>query len=268
MVRAALILLCVMLAAGCGADSDYKQARHLDDTGQKMRALKAYERFLERHPEDPRAELVSFKTGEIYARVLGRCPEAVRHFEDVARLNGKFAEQARFGLMNCPDFFPLQSGTKWTFVDSATGGNIMRLEVGVLRSSAAREAEVAGWYYAGEQRDRDYWRGYSKADWTVWEQVEKDGRRSPVLKYPYRKGRSWSVTRGENTDDYTVVGDNLEVKVKAGSYSGCVKVKVHTRGYPSWLFQYFCPGVGRVKTTTGVRGEENPIEELAAFSSS
>jgi len=262
---ASLGIAAAFLLAGCGMDADFKQARHLDESGEKMRALKTYERFLQRHPDDPRVEEASYRLGLIYSHALNRCPEAVKYFERAARFEGRRAADSRFELMNCPDYFPIRQDAKWNFVDSETGGNIMRLQIQVARSSGSASGEVMGWYFAGETRDRKYWRGYSKSEWTVWEQVEKGGRKAPILKYPFQKGRSWSVKRGENTDEYKVVGTGQTVKVRAGTFHDCVKVKVHTQGFPSWINQYFCPGVGRVKTTIGVSGAENPIEELAEY---
>ena len=57
----------------------------------------------------------------------------------------------------------------------------------------------------------------------------------------------------------------VDLKVQAGAFSGCLKVRRRTSGQASWVFDYYCPGIGRVKTTIGIPGGENPNTELAEY---
>lgn len=261
-MRKALILLAA-LAAGCGADLDFKQARHLEDKGEARRAAAEYDKFLQKHPSDPRVPEASYRAGRLYAEGLGRCPEASPLFEAAARSSGPWAEPARQALMSCPDFFPIAAGHKWTFVDTLSGGANMRLETAVTAATGTTAGLVTGQFYAGTEAFRKYRRGYEKSDWTVWE--EEEGVRSPILRWPYAKGRSWEAEKPTGPVTYTVESDDAAVKVKGGTYTGCLKIRSQARGFDSWVYDYYCPAVGRVKTTVGVPGAENPNTELAKF---
>ncbi|MFH1725581.1 MAG: tetratricopeptide repeat protein [Elusimicrobiota bacterium] len=257
-------LLASLLMTGCGADLAYRQARHLEEKGDVPRAVEAYERLVRRHPGDPRIPEACYRAGRLYAEALGRCPEAVRLYERAARAGGPFAEPARLGLITCPDYFPLRAGSKWTFVDTLSGGKNMRLEIEVTSSTGGVRGEIAGSYFAGKESFRPYRRGYAKEGWSVWQSA--DGDKVPILRYPFRAGRSWKIRREGRTIRYRVEADDLAVRTRGGRFSGCIKVRAHTAGYPSWVYEYYCPDIGLVKTTVGVPGAENPNTELAAYS--
>ena len=251
-----------MLTAGCGADVDFKQARFLEPR-DPVRAAAAFEKFVARHPGDARVHEASYRLGRIYADNLGRCPEAQHWFEAAARSSGAYTEAAKLGLMSCPDYFPLSAGSKWTWVDTLSGGANMRLEAHIVTSTAGAQGIVAGAFFAGEKSFRDYRRRYEKADWSVWE--DADGSRSPILRWPYVAGRSWTAEGPQGEVTYTIESHDARVKVKGGAYSGCLKVRSQVHGFSSWVYDYYCPGVGRVKNTVGVPGAENPNTELAAY---
>lgn len=256
-------LLLSLLAAGCGADTDFKHARHLEDKGDPMKAVAAYDQFLTKHPKDERVAEASYRSGILYAENLGRCPEATDRFETAARSSGPWAEPARQALMSCPDFFPIAAGVKWTYVDTLSGGVNMRLETAVAQATGTSAGLVTGQFYAGTEAFRKYRRGYEKSDWTVWE--DEEGVRSPILRWPYVKGRSWEATKPQGQVTYTVESDDATVKVKGGTYTGCLKIRSQAHGFDSWVYDYYCPAVGRVKTTVGVPGAENPNTELSKF---
>ena len=258
-----LALALLALTAACGADLDFKQARHLEDKGDAMKAVAEYDKFLKKHPKDERVPEASYRSGKLYAEGLGRCPEAVERFETAARSSGPWAEPARQALMSCPDFFPIAAGHKWTFVDTLSGGVNMRLETAVTQATGTSAGLVTGQFYAGEAAFRDYRRRYEKSDWTVWE--DEEGVRSPILRWPYAKGRSWEAEKPQGPVVYTVEADDATVKVKGGTYKGCLKIRSQVKGFESWVYDYYCPSVGRVKTTVGVPGAENPNTELSKF---
>lgn len=256
------LLLAALLLCGCGADADFKGAAG-QEASEPLKAVRSWERFIEKHPEDPRRQEASYRAGRLYAQVFGRCPEARHHFEAAARSSGPFTADAVLGLMSCPDYFPLSQGERWTFVDTLSGGANMRLELKVLTATASVQGLVTGKFYAGDVPFRDYRRLYDKSDFSVWETQE--GVRSPILRWPYVKGRSWEATQPQGSVTYTIEDDAAKVSTKAGSYSGCLKIRTQVKGFDSWAYDYYCPGVGRVKTTVGVAGAENPNTELAAF---
>jgi len=259
-MRTSAVLAALLLCA-CSR-VDFKQARYLDETGQSARAVKAYESFLRRAPEGPERAEALVRAARLYAFAFGRCERAVPLFEEAARLQSfpEWAAQGKDGLLDCPDFFPLRGGARWMYVDSETAGENMKLDI---RMSTGTRAEAAGAYYAGETRFRDYKRSYDKKDWTVW---EYDGpSKAPILRYPFHAGNAWTARVAGKEVRYLIEEDSAPVGVKAGTFSGCLKVKSHPAGEPAWVYDYYCPGVGRVKTTIGVAEGENPNTELAAF---
>lgn len=263
MSRRAALLLC-SLAFGCSdPGTALERARGLESAGKQAEAIETYEKYLERWPDAAGEAEAAFRAGSLYDRARKDCGKAVPLYERSARAGGKWGEKARDALVGCPDFFPIPPGAKWVFVDSASGGENMHLNLAVQDSSAGLRGVIAGAFFAGEQRFRDYRREVMKEDWGVWEQRETG--RSPILRYPYRKGRSWDAREGGKAVRYEIVEDGLTVEVKAGRFTGCLKVKSRTAGFPSWVFDYYCPGVGRVKTTVGAPGVENPNTELSSY---
>lgn len=259
--------LTALLLAACGPDLDFRQARHLEEAGDLHRAVAAYERFLADSPGDARVPEAAYRAGRLYAEALGRCGESAAHLERAARSGrSPWAGKALKALLSCPDYFPLRPGASWMYVDSLSQGENMRLELAVKSSSEGARGEIAGAYFAGENRFKDYRRRYEKADWSVWEEAEGGGR-VPILRFPFRAGNAWTARRGGRRVRYRIEKDGLQVRVKAGRFSGCLKVREHTEGFESWVYDYYCPGVGRVKTAVGIPGRENPNTELARFSS-
>jgi hypothetical protein len=56
------------------------------------------------------------------------------------------------------------------------------------------------------------------------------------------------------------------VTVKAGTFHGCVKVREReAANRNSWKYDYYCPGVGKVKTSVAGPGYENSNTELLRF---
>jgi len=267
----ALWLLPLLLAAACGR-LDFKQGRHLENTGQPERALKSYERFISRNPGGPLEAEALVRAARIYARAFGRCDRAVPLFERAARLASAsqagpqqandWPAAAREEILSCPDYFPIRSGARWVYVDSESGGKNMRLKLDV--SGAGAKAHVQGAYYAGENRFREYSRSCEKKDWTVWE-VE-GGDRAPILRYPFRAGSAWTARVGDRTINYEIEDASASVRVKAGGFFDCLKVRAHPSGEPAWVVDYYCPGVGRVKMAIGEPKGEHPNTELSEYS--
>lgn len=256
-MRAALLLA---LACACSRPFGFEHARHEESRSRWPSAAAAYLRFVEADPSDPRAPEALTRAASIHARVFGRCDRAVPLYERAARSGAEpWAERARLGLMACPDYLPLVSGASWTYVDSQSGGRNMRLVFSVEASSDGARATASGDYFAGEKKVQPYRRSYERRDWTLWERAGEESL--PILKYPARAGRSWT----HKNASFDVEAEDVAVRVRAGQFAGCLKVRRRPADLPSWSYDYYCPGVGRVKTTIGVPGAENPNTELAAY---
>lgn len=267
-MRRAVLLLAPLLAA-CDTYHFLAGTIH-EDARRPQKAIAHYEKFLSSRPKDPRACEVRLRAGEIYRRVFDRCGEARLHYEAAARDFPKMpqcAERGRDLLLSCPDYFPLDSGRTWVFVDSASQGRAMRLEWEARPSSGAA-GTVSEALFAGDRRLSAKRQGYLKRDWAVW---RVDGaEETPILRYPYTTGMSWSHETGRGRDkrrlEFLVVADDAEVSVAAGRFTDCLKVRERDSRFPrSWKYDYYCPGVGRVKTTVGGSDYENPNAELLRF---
>lgn len=256
-----LALAAAAVLGGCGPDLAFDRASSRERRGAYVEAAERFERAAEAHPKHARAPEALVRAGRIRTYALQRCPEAKPLLERAAREypDSPWAEEAKRALLDCPDYFPIRAGSDWTFVDSQTGGRNMRLVVAVS-AATAEAAELKGAFYAGTRRFQDYFRRYVKEGWAVWEEEGAD--RVPILRYPYHEGQVWTAKRGGRPVEFTVESASSVVTVKAGTFHGCLKVREAQKGLPSWKYDYYAPGVGRVKTTIGGRGFENPNTEL------
>ena len=265
MRRLSFVLLAAVSLAGCDTYHFLSGTVH-EDARRPIKAIKHYEAFLASRPKDPRSCEVRLRAAELYRTFFFRCSDARRHYEAAARDFPHMTacvDLAKVGLLNCPDYFPLELNRTWVYVDSDSKGKSMRLDWQLMKSSGAAGGVITTALFAGNKRIREAREIYRKEDWAVW---RTDGPRpEPILRYPYAEGQAWRI-RGAMAKEWTVVASSVAVKVAAGSFSECLKVKENDLRYKgSWRFDYYCPGVGRVKTTVGGPGFENPNTELSRF---
>lgn len=263
---AALALGAAVALAARGGNWDIARARFWEARGRPLQALPLYERFVERHAQDPRAAEALVRAGFIYAGQLKRCLEARRRFEAAARAFPElkpWAARAKAGIFNCPDYFPLDSGRTWVYGDSASEGRAMRLEW-QMRKATGDEGTLTSALYAGKKRLRADEGRFTKSDWTVW---ELNGReRIPLLRFPFNPGQSWTGTRDGKKVSWRIEEASARVTVKAGTFAGCLKVREATEGFAAtWKYDYYCPFVGRVLTSVAGPGYENRNTELLFY---
>ncbi len=263
MRRLALPLL--LFLAGCDS-YHYHAGRFFEGAHRDLRALDHYEALLRREPSTPRSAEVHVRAGLIYRR-LQQCLEARRHFEAAARDFPKlepWAGLAKAGIMDCPDYFPLDAGRAWTLGDSASGGQAARIELDLRPGKDGADAEIHSDLFAGAKKIRAEDVGYEKRDWGVWE--IRGSERSLILRYPFRKGEAWTTTRGGEALEYRIEADDARVKTAAGTFTGCLKVREYNGKYPeTWKYDYFAPFVGRVLTSVAGSDFENPNTELIKY---
>lgn len=261
-----LLFLCPLALSGCDSYR-YRSARFFDGTQHYGRALEQYEAFLQSGPSGPRAVLAHMRSGEIETRYFQRCLEARRHFEAAARLTPVASaenERARAALLTCPDYFPIEPGRSWTFGDSVSGGRAARIEWRVDVSTDGAVRDVSQILFAGSRTIKDVKARYERQDWMVWELSE--GRRRPILRYPFHTGESWKTGRGSDEERFTIVDESATARTAAGTFAGCLKVRDYRPSFSSsWTYDYYAPFVGKVKTTLGGLGFENPNVELLKY---
>jgi hypothetical protein len=263
--RAAVLLLLACALAGCDT-YHFIAGTWAEDARKPLAALKHYEIFLADRPKDPRACEVRLRAAELY-RGFGRCGEARTHWETAVRdfpRSEECVERAKKSLLTCPDYFPLDLGRTWVYVDSESRGKAMRLDWEVRRSSGSSSGAIETVLFAGNRRNREAYETYAKRDWAIWRTDAKPPE--PFLRYPFRQDQTWSDKRGGSAVDWLIVSTTATVKVAAGEFKDCLKVRELDRRYPkTWRFDYYCPDVGRAKTTIGGRGYENPNTELSRY---
>lgn len=268
-----LTLAALLLAAGSVSGCDtyhFLLGTWRDDTRKPVAALKHYEAFLASRPEDPRSCQVRLRAAEIY-RGWGRWAEARHHYEAAARgfpQMKECAERAKLSLLSAPDYFPLDAGRTWVYVDSDTKGRAMRLDWEVRRSSGPGGGSVQTSLFAGNTRIREATESYAKQDWGVWRTDTRP--REPFLRYPFAQDQAWSgkrtVGKASTEIDWLVVSATATVTAAAGTFKDCLKVRERDHRFlKTWRYDYYCPDVGRVKTTVGGPGYENPNTELLRF---
>lgn len=260
-----LLVGAALLLSGCDTYHYLAGTLH-EDAGRPSRALPHYEKFVARRPKDPRTCEMRLRAAELYRLTFGRCAEARVHYEAAARdfpAMPACAERAKNSLLSCPDYFPLDAGRTWVFVDSESKGRAMRQEWEV-RESSGGTAVIMTSVYAGDRRVRSFSDAYDKRDWAV-RRVE-GARAETLLRYPYSLGQTWTAAREKHRLDYEVVGAGLVVKTAGGEFKDVIKVRETDSRFPkTWRYDYYAPGVGRVKTTLGGPGYENPNAELLRY---
>ncbi|MBI5245594.1 MAG: tetratricopeptide repeat protein [Elusimicrobia bacterium] len=261
-MRSFALAAAALLLAGCDT-YHFLSGTIQEDARRPVQAVRHYEKFLASRPKDPRSCEVRLRAAELYRATFGRCEEARTHYEAAARDFPKqpaCVTRAKLGLLKCPDYFPTDPGRTWVYVDSASGGRAMRQESEAMVSSGTIQSGL----FAGDKRILLKSERYEKADWSVW-RIDKEGR-EPILRYPYNEAMTWTVKRGKISVEYLVASSSAAVTVKAGTFYGCVKMREReAANRRSWKYDYYCPGVGRVKTSVAGPGYENPNTELLRF---
>ena len=267
MRRVSRLLPLLVLAAG-GCDWYHYHAGHFfEDTGRYPSAIDAYETYARLRPGDPKAAETLVRAARIYSGHFRRCLEARRLYEDALRRFPSaepWATEARAGLLSCPDYFPLDTSRAWVYGDTASQGRNMRLEWEMRVSSGPGRGEIVAALFAGNKRVSARSVFFEKRDWSVWE--VDGGHRTPILKYPFVSGTAWSGKRGFGKVEFLIESDAARAVTAAGTFTDCLKVReVDVRFPGSWKYEYYAPGVGRVKTTVGGKGYENPNTELLKY---
>jgi hypothetical protein len=260
------ILLVCSLAwlCACGGGYDYDDASVLQKQGLLLKAAGQYRLFAEKNPKDPKAPAALFKAARIYARDLGLCAQAAPVFETLLKnYPAHFSRQAAMkDLFVCPDYFPADGPLVWTYGDSETGG-----------ANARQVVQVADWGSRGSRTLTKIYAGRTlvaaqKKNYRFGERdfIERqDGFDTIILKYPVEKGASWVSVAGGRKTRFTVEAAGLTIKVRAGEFENCVKVRRAMEGVPSWIYEYYAPWAGKVLTTVAGVNFENRVTELLSY---
>jgi hypothetical protein len=269
-VATAFFVLAVTIA-GCGANYQFKKARALENKKYYPQAAEKYIQVADKHPSNPLAPESLYRAGRIYQKQLKIYSKSTDVFARLIRAYSgvePWSSLAKNGIFDSPDYFPLDAGFKWTEGDSETGGSNMRVESSCVEVTTG-VYKVTRNYFAGARSVTAIVRYYKKADYRLLESGDK-GLASPFvrIKYPFEAGSSWETESGSRKFRLNIEGTGLTIRVRAGEFSGCLKVRQEDKGFPdSYKYEYFAPGAGLILTTVGSRksGSEHRNTELISY---
>jgi len=255
------LLLCLFLGA-CGPR--YDDASELERQGRVLPAAREYENFALKLPTDPRAPGALHKAARLYALNLGLCAQSRPLLERLVRNYPRFRlpEADLRIIFVCPDYFPAGAGHSWTYGDTQTFGKNARQEI-IITAAKAGAADARYALYAGRELVSAQARRYYSSGQAFYE--KQAGFNTLVLNYPLEKGKIWESRAQEGRLEFRVEETGLTVKVKAGEFLNCVKVRRRVAGQPSWVYEYYAPWIGKVATAVAGRGFENRVMELIAY---
>ena len=259
-----LIFAMLLCAAGWGCSPRYGDGVALQEQGRFAQAAEKYKVFALKNPTHPDAPKALQAAADLYAVKLGVCRRAKPLLELLVREYPahRLPEDIYRRIFVCPDYFPAGPGLKWTYGDSQTLGRNARQVVEVT-DHTSRGAVVKNAFYAGTSLVSSQKRTYRFADSDFLE--SQAGRATKILSYPLEAGKAWTSSGPEGKLEFRVEAAGLKVKVKAGEFYDCVKVRRRTAGMPSWIYEYYAPWTGRVLTAVGGPGFENRVTELLKY---
>ena len=263
MAKKISILLIFVFLSAC-ARVDFDEAVMLEKHGMPAKAAETYEAFAKKNPKDSKAPQALLDAANIYSLTYHLCHKSKPLYERLIRDYPEypFLSQAKKNIFMCPDYYPLGAKDKWVYGDSETLGENMRQNVRLISyNNAAFMIETS--FYAGRQFVQKILNIYSFSDNEVIRK-EKDFS-TIILKYPIVKNKKWASKRKNQKINYEIVDMGIEVEVKAGTFTNCVKVKERERNSPSWVYTYYAPWVGKILTTVAGKDFENRVEELISY---
>lgn len=255
----------VFLSCGCARDIIFNEAKALEKQDRWITAAKKYELFADCHPGNSKSARALFNAANIYAKKYNLCKVSKPILERLLREYPGFpgrAEAERL-IFTCPDYFPLRASDKWIYGDSDTLGENMK-QVAVVTSRGEKSAKMEIKYYAGDE----FVQKVEKAYRIRLNRVEEESAdlRAAVLRYPVEKNRRWSGIQNGQKISFEISSTREKVKVAAGTYSGCLKIKQEIPNVSSsWINIYYAPWTGKVLTSIAGPGFENRVEELLSY---
>ena len=256
------LLFLILLAGGCAAR--YDDAVVLAEQGRFMKAALKYKAFASENPKSPDAPKALLAAADLYALKLGVCAESRPLLERLAREYPayKMPEDVFRRIFICPDYFPAGPGLKWTYGDSQTLGKNARQEVAVL-DHTQKGAVLSSAFYAGRSLVSRQKKTYSFSAMNFMERADRFD--TLILNYPLEAGKSWSSNGPDGRLEFLVEKTGQKVKVQAGEFENCVKIRRRAAGTPSWIVEYYAPWTGKVLTAVAGKGFENRVTELLAY---
>jgi len=272
-----LFSLTTVFFLGCGPDGQLSRAQKLENKGKYYKAWERYQMFVANYPQHPKAAEALFHAGWLAESKLNDCYMAGTFYSRIVEnypQSKYWARAASLQKGNCPDYFPLHSGSKWVVGDSDTKGKNARIEVSCseLPSGPSRFRSESGQiiksYFAGRKKTQSTKLVYKKKNGELLEYAkESDSYGKLIMKWPLDPGTKWRTKKNKRLFNYNIVKNDANVKVKAGRFKNCILVQSSVSGVPGvFTNEYYAPGVGLILTSISTRSGEKRITELLSYS--
>ncbi len=252
-----------LLAAG-GCAPRYEDAVALEKQGRLLKAAQKYEAFSLEKPEDPAAPKALLAAAGIYSLSLGLCSQSKPLLERLARDYPSFKMPAEVfrRIFVCPDYFPARPGLKWVYGDTETLGRNARQVVEVADRTAGGSV-IKSVFYAGTEQVSSLRKIYRFDGMNFIER--QGGKDTLILSYPVAAGKTWVTSGPEGRLEFSVEKEGLNVKVKAGEFPNCIKLRRRVAGASSWIYEYYAPWTGKILTAVAGPKYENKVMELLSY---
>ncbi|MEW6040853.1 MAG: hypothetical protein AB1633_04970 [Elusimicrobiota bacterium] len=250
-----IYLSTLFLLAGCGPNWQFKKAEKLENKKYYPQAAQIYLRTAEKYPQSQIAPESLYRAARIYQKELKIYSKAIEIYSNLLSSFGKIEQWktlAEQGIFDSPDYFPLSCAGKKTEGDSETGGSNMRVELS-LEEVSTGVCKITRKYFAGVRGVASVVRYYKKVNFQLLESTDESFSKPHIrLKFPFEPGSTWESEDGTRKMRLKIEATGLTVKVRAGEYNNCIKVRMEDAAFAgSYKYEYFAPDIGLVLTSVG-----------------
>ena len=257
-----IYLLTLTVFSGCGVEYKFNRAKNLEKDGRYEESIKIYKEIADRYPLNVHVPESLYCAGRIYQQKLKNYTQSQDLFSELLNrfpAADKWKELAVLGIFNSPNYFPLFDENLWVEGDSQSYGKNMRVERNCKKISGQKYL-ISNKYYAGEKIVTTVSRYYTKKDYKLHEFNSADDKESTILlDFPFYKGKTWTTLRDGQKTRFTIVDSSVSVKVHAGKFDNCLKIREENLSFPSaYKYKYYAPELGYILTT--VASVKEPAE--------
>lgn len=256
------IIFAALLFAGCGINYKFKKAEKLLQNGKFIEAIDKYQSIIDKYPENSRISEVMFIIGRIYQQNIENDKEAKVYYKRVMNSfpETEWAKDARKAWLEIVDYFPLTKKSEWIEVDSDTLGRYMLANNRII---AVKDSvyQIERTLYTKGRYVQGFTKYYKKTKDGVYETNSKGIIIANVFLFPLEINKEWTIGKIR----YTVLSKKEHVKVLAGEFNDCLKIKKQLIRSDSWSYEYYAPEIGKILTTQSSGFLEKRITELKKY---
>lgn len=251
-----LIILVIIFLSCTDPKNILSKAKKYQVQNKYDNAERLYLRLIIKYPTDDLAAEAMYNLGLIYKDVKKDYPQSKLWFSQIITKfpYSDFKDLAQVGMLDSPDYFGLNENNTLLLGDPETGGKNMRIKNKISKLDYNLFL-LEQTLFAGEKVVRVEKRYYLKTGTEIREFLadptkNKNAIYSVVLKLPYEKNNFWQTKKDGKNVTYTIVEDNVKIKIKDKEFVNCIKVMEQVENSVGIKYLYYAPNVGCVKITT------------------